>query len=102
MFESRRPLLLFEHGVAAFLGFGWRDGADWPQPPSMVAPIRPFQRRELNGFKAPPWPASLGDLCFVEAVDGLCQRIGMTVANMPTEGSMPASARRSVCFMDTY
>ncbi len=47
----------------------------------MVEPVHPFQRRKLDGFKAPQWPASMNDFSFVEAVDGLCQSIIIAVAD---------------------
>jgi hypothetical protein len=41
---------LFQLGVVAFLGFGWRDVADGLQEPPVVEPVHPIQRRELDGF----------------------------------------------------
>ena len=41
-------------------------------------------------------------LGFVEAVDGFGERIVIAVPTLPTEGSMPASAKRSVFLIETY
>lgn len=47
----------------------------------MIEPVDPFQRRELDGFKAPPRPAPMDDLGLVKPVDGLRESIVVTVAN---------------------
>ena len=42
------------------------------------------------------------DLCLVKAIDRLGQSVVVAVATLSTEGSVPAAARCSVYFMDTY
>ena len=44
----------------------------------------------------------MDDLGLVEAVDGFGESIVVRVADATTEGSTPASARRSVYLMETY
>jgi len=75
-------LLLTEHGVVAFLGFGRRDVADRLQQPAMVEPIDPGQRCELDGLEGSPRPATMDDLGLVEAIDrlGECVVIAVTDA----------------------
>ena len=72
------------------------DIPDGLQQPPMVEPVDPVQGRELHGVEAFPWPSAMNDLGFVEPVDSLGDRVGITVPTLPTEGSMPASASRSV------
>jgi hypothetical protein len=93
---------VFQHGVVALLGFGRRYVADGLQEPSVVEPVHPFQRRELDGFERPPRPTSMDDLSFVETVDRLGESIVVLSPTLPTDGSMPASAKRSVYLIETY
>jgi hypothetical protein len=94
----------------AFLGLRGRDGADRLEQAARVVPVDPFERGEVDGFEAAPWPATADDLGLAEAVDRLGERIVVAVADgeagraarAATEGSIPASARRSVYLMDTY
>ena len=69
MFESRRQGLVVQHGEVAFLGFGRRDEADGLQKPSIVEPVHPLERCELDGVEAAPRPTAMNDFGFVEAVD---------------------------------
>ena len=68
-------------GVVAFLSFGWWDVADRLQQPSVVEPVDPFQRGELDGFKRPPGSAPVDELSLVEAVDGLGESVVVAVAD---------------------
>ena len=63
------------------LGFGRRDVADGLQEPVVVEPVHPFQRRELDGFEAAPWPAPVDHLGLVEAVDGFGERIVIGISD---------------------
>ena len=74
-FKLCRHGRLFQHGVVALLGFGRRDVADGLQEPSVVEPVDPFQRRELDGLEAAPWPAPMDHLGLVETVDGFGESI---------------------------
>jgi hypothetical protein len=51
------------------LGFGRRYVTDGLQESPVVEPVYPFQRRELDGFERPLWPASMDDLGLVETVN---------------------------------
>jgi hypothetical protein len=42
---------LLQHGEVSLFSFGGRDVTDGFQQTSMVKPIDPFQRRELDGLK---------------------------------------------------
>jgi hypothetical protein len=44
----------------------------------------------------------MDDFSLVQTIDRLCQRIVIGVPTLPTDGSRPAPARRSVYFMDKY
>lgn len=66
----------------------------------MVAPVHPRQRRQLHRLPARPRLAA-DDFRLVPAVDGVRQRIGEGAAPLPTESSMPASAKRSVAQIET-
>jgi hypothetical protein len=44
-------VLIGELGVISFLGFGWRDVADGLQQTTMIEPVYPFERGELNGLE---------------------------------------------------
>jgi len=61
---------LFQHGVVALLGFGWRYVADGLQEPSVVEPVDPFEGGELDGLEVPPWSAPVDQLGLVKTVDG--------------------------------
>ena len=101
-FKSRCHGWLFQHGVVAFLGFGRRDVADGLQQPAIVEPVHPFQRGELDGLERAPRSAPMDDLGLVETVDGFGEGVVIKSPTLPTEGSTPASARRSVYLIDTY
>ena len=62
-------------------GFGRRDVADGLEETSVVEPVDPFQRGELDGFEGAPWSASMDDLGLVEAVDRLGQGVVIAVAD---------------------
>jgi hypothetical protein len=91
-----------QHGVISFFGFGWRYVADGLQKATVVEPVDPFQSGEFHRFEVPPWSAPMDDLGLVETVDRFGEGIIITVADTPTDGSMPASASRSEYRMDTY
>ena len=62
----------------------------------------PFEGCVFDGFEAAPWSVAMDHLGFVKAVDRLGESMSYESPTLPTEGSMPASARRSVQRMDTY
>jgi hypothetical protein len=102
VFGSRGHSWVDQHGEVAFLGFGRRDVADGLQEPAIVEPVHPLEGRELDGLEVPPGPTTMNDLSLVEAIDRLGEGVVVRVADAPTEGSMPASARRSVYLIETY
>ena len=77
-----------------------RDPADRFEQASIVEPVDPFQRGELDGFQASPRAASPDHLGLVEAVDRLGESIVVTVAD--AAGSRPAPVSRSVYLIETY
>lgn len=86
------------------------DHASAPSPPlarrgaSIHEPVDPGHGGEFDRFEAAPWSASMDDLSLVEAVDRLSESVVIGVSNdevrrvarAATEGSMPASASRSL------
>jgi len=68
--------------VAGFgFGFGRRNVSDPLHQSSMIEPVDPFQRGELDGFDVAPRPAPPNDLGFIEPVDRLGERIVVAVAD---------------------
>ena len=61
-------------------GFCWRDVADRLQQSSVVEPVDPFQRGELDGLERSPWSPPGDHFGFVKAVDRLGQSVVVTVA----------------------
>jgi hypothetical protein len=84
------------------LGFGRRYVTDGLQESPVVEPVYPFQRRELDGFERAPSCSSMDELGLIEAIDRLGESVVVGIATLPTEGSTPASARRSVYLIETY
>jgi hypothetical protein len=63
------------------LGFGRRDEADGLQEPTIVEPVDPLEGCELDSLEVAPRSPSMDDLCLVEAVDRLGQRVVVGVAD---------------------
>jgi hypothetical protein len=76
-------------------GFGRWNVANGSEQPPVVVPVDPAQGSQLQLVSAAPGTA-MDDLGFVESVDRFGERIVVAVADASDEGSMPASARRSV------
>jgi hypothetical protein len=91
-----------EHGVIAFLGLGGRDIPDRLEQSPVVEPVDPFQRGVFDGFEGSPGASSVDDLGLVKAVDRFGQGVVIAVTDAATDGSIPASARRSVYLIDRY
>jgi hypothetical protein len=66
------------------------------QQAARVVPCDPLQRGELDVLDAPPGPASVDLLRLIEPDDGFRERVVVESPVLPTDGSMPAWARRSV------
>ena len=86
---------LFQHGVVALLGFGRRDVADGLQQPSIVEPIHPFQRRELDGLERAPWSTLVDHLGLVETVNRFAESIVVAVADA-TDRRLDAGLRQAL------
>lgn len=54
---------------------------------------------DARGFQG---AAQMTDVRLVRAIDGLDQRVVIAVVTVPTYGSIPAAAKRSVWRMETY
>ena len=67
--------------IIALLGLGRRDVADRLEEPSVVEPVDPFKRGQLDCFEVSPRPSSVDHLGFVEAVDRLGERVVVGVAD---------------------
>jgi len=81
------------------IGFGFcgRDVPDGLEEAAVVEPVHPFEGRVFHGLEAAPWSAAVDDLGLEQPVDRLRQRVVIAVPpTLPTEGSMPASASRSL------
>ena len=63
-----------------------RDVADGLQEPPVVEPVYPFKGGELDGFERAPWPAPVDDLCFLEAIDCLGERVVVGIADAADRG----------------
>jgi len=84
-----------QHGVIPVLGFGWRYIPNRLQKPTTSEQIDP--RCELHRLEAAPWSTPMDDFGLVGSVDRFSEGVVVTVAiaSLQTEGSMPASAKRS-------
>ena len=80
------------------------DGWDVPAvfvEAAVVEPVDPFGGRQLDFFDGPPGLARSDQLGFIQPVDSLGQRV-VTALTAPTDGWIPAPARRSVNRIDVY
>ena len=84
------------------LDFGGWDVADGFEQPPVVEPVNPFEGRIFDGFERPPRATPVDHLGFVKTIDRLGQSVVIAVATLPTDGSIPALARRSVYLIETY
>ena len=101
-FESRGHSRLFYRRIIALLGFGGRDVANGFEQPPVVEPVDPFEGRIFDGLERSPRPPPVDHLGLVKAIDRLGQRVVIAVADASTDGSIPASASRSVYLIETY
>ena len=76
-------LHLVQHGEISLFSLGGWDVADGLQKASVVKPVDPFERRELDGLQRFPWSAPMDHLGLVKTVDGLGERVVIAVANTP-------------------
>ena len=81
-----------------FFSFGGRDIADGLQDTPVIEPVHPCERGEFNGFYRFP-RASVDELCLVEAVGGLSQRVIVGIANA-ADRRLDACLGKVVCIFD--
>ncbi len=67
--------------IISSFGLSRRDIADRSEQPSIVEPVNPFKRGHLNGLQVAPRPTLLDDLCLVQSVDRLGQRVVVRIAH---------------------
>ena len=79
--SARRRSAWLQAARSRPLGFGWRPVSDWLEQATVVEPVDPFKRGELDGLERAPRPASVDDLGLEEAVDGLGERVIVAVAD---------------------
>jgi len=77
-------------------GFGRRDAHDRLRQAAVVEPVHPFEHGLFHRFEAAPRSAAVEDLGLEQPVDRLGQRLVAASPTLPTAGSMPASASRSL------
>ncbi len=80
-------------------GLGGRDVSDGLQKASVVEPIDPFERRELDGLQRFPRSAPTDDLGLVKAVDGSGERVVIAIANT-ADGWFDASLNQALGVFD--
>ncbi len=68
--------------LTVVVGFelGWWDAAEVVEDASVVEPVDPFEGGEFEVVETAPWPFVADEFCFVEAVDGLGERVVVAVA----------------------
>ena len=89
-------------GEVARLRLGRWDIANRLKEAAVVEPVHPFEGGKPDALEATPWAATANDLGFEQANDTTGQSIVAPVADATTEDSIPASAKRSVWWIDTY
>ena len=70
--------------------------------PAIVEPVHPLEGCELDGLEVAPRASSMDDFSLVETVDRFGEGVVVESPTLPTEGSIPASASRSVYLIETY
>jgi hypothetical protein len=73
-----------------------------PVEPAVVPPVDPFGRLDLEVVDGAPWTMATDELGLVEAVDGLGQRVVVTVSFGADRGDSSFSSRRSEWRMARY
>lgn len=66
--------------IVSCFGFDWQEVADRSEQTTAVEAVAPFERRYPDGQQSTPRTAFMNELRFVQAVDGLGQRIVVRVA----------------------
>src|SRR5829696_1487771 len=84
------------------LKLGRRHVPDWAEQPPHVEPVHPLQRRKLHGLETAPGPLSSDHLRLVERDTDSASALSNASPWLPTDGAMPALARRSVYRIERY
>ena len=87
--------------VEAFLGLGGRYVADRGQQSSVVEPVDPVERCELDGFECAPRSSPVDDLGLVEADHGLGEGVVIAVADA-ADGGLQAGLEQPLGVFDRY
>ncbi len=82
--------------IIPILSLGGWDVADRLKESLMIEPSHPFEGGEFQRFDRFPRCPAMDQLRLVKAVAGFGQGVVVAVPLLPTEGWMPASAKRSV------
>jgi hypothetical protein len=96
LFESGRDGRLLLLAIVRHLQLRRRHVADRLEQPAMIEPVDPFERRVFDRIEVPPGAAVTDDLGLEQTDDRLGQALSYESPTLPTEGSTPASASRSV------
>jgi hypothetical protein len=75
---------------------GGRDISDRFEQATIVEPIDPFEAGEFDRFGTPPGTTPVDHLGLEQTVDRLGERVVVAVSDAATDGSRPASSKRSV------
>ena len=92
-------LHLVQHGEISLFSLGGRDVSDGLQKASVVEPVDPFERRELDRLQRFPRSTPVDDLGLVKAVDGFGERVVVAVADS-ADGCFDASLNQAFGVFD--
>ena len=102
MRESRHRVEDSRLGKEAGFCLGGRDSANRLEQAAVVKPVDPFERGELDSPQAAQWPAAMDDLVLERPNHVLASAVSWLSPTLPAEGSIWASARRSVHLIEAY
>jgi hypothetical protein len=88
--------------VVGSLEFGWRDITTGLEETPVVEPVDVLEGGNLDLLDGVPRPTRLDQLRLEQSDDRLGQRVVDASPIDPTDGSIPASASRSVKAIDVY
>ncbi|MGF6960510.1 hypothetical protein QFZ97_006466 [Paraburkholderia youngii] len=81
LFESSRLGDVLKLPIVSLLGFRRRDVADRAEQPTIVEPVDPFKRCQVDSLMPAPRAAPMNQLCFIQPVDCLGQCVVVRIAN---------------------
>src|SRR4028118_1817951 len=76
----------WRRGMRARFGFCGRYVPDRLEQATVVEPVDPFERGELDGFEGPPWAPPVDHLGLEQPVDGLREGVVIRVADAADGG----------------